>query len=155
MGCAAQLSNLKSQICFFWCPYSGMASKNLDYRFSDLISTIDTYIRLSDFQPFRPNWLKYMHPFQTCPHQAITLYIGLKDKCAVPEKNPYPPHGRSSEIPRERGVLEAKILVAKYEAKLEFPGGRVRKQNIKPSVEAVWIFSGTAQYYNKLFKGND
>ena len=39
-------------------------------------------------------------------------------------KNPYPPNGRSSEIPRERGVLKVKILEAKYEAKLEFPGGR-------------------------------
>ena len=38
-------------------------------------------------------------------------------------KNPYPSHGRSSEIPRERGVLKVKILEAKYEAKLEFPGG--------------------------------
>ena len=38
-------------------------------------------------------------------------------------KNPYPPHGRSLEIPRGRGVLKAKILEAKYEAKLEFPGG--------------------------------
>ena len=38
-------------------------------------------------------------------------------------KNPYPPHGRSSEIPRGRGVLKVKILEAKYEAKLEFPGG--------------------------------
>ena len=39
--------------------------------------------------------------------------------CAVPEKNPYPPHGRSLEIPRG----EVKILEAKYEAKLEFPRG--------------------------------
>ena len=38
-------------------------------------------------------------------------------------KNPYPPHGRSLEITRGRGVLKAKILEAKYEAKLEFPGG--------------------------------
>ena len=38
-------------------------------------------------------------------------------------KNPYPSHGRSSEIPRGRGVLKVKILKAKYEAKLEFPGG--------------------------------
>ena len=38
-------------------------------------------------------------------------------------KNPYPPHGRSSEIPRGRGVLEVKILEAEYEAKLELPGG--------------------------------
>ena len=35
-------------------------------------------------------------------------------------KNPYPPHGRSLEIPRGKGV---KILEAKYEAKLDFPGG--------------------------------
>ena len=34
-------------------------------------------------------------------------------------KNPYPPHGRSLEIPWGRGVLKAKILEAKYEAKLE------------------------------------
>ena len=39
-------------------------------------------------------------------------------------KNPYPPHGKSLEIPRGRGVLKVKILEAKYEAKLEFPGGR-------------------------------
>ena len=48
-------------------------------------------------------------------------------------KNPYPLHGRSSEIPRGRGVLKVKILEAKYEAKLEFPGGR-GMQNKKPSV---------------------
>ena len=38
-------------------------------------------------------------------------------------KNPYPPHGRSSEIPGGRGFLKVKILEAKYEAKLEFPEG--------------------------------
>ena len=38
-------------------------------------------------------------------------------------KNPYPPHGRSLEIPRSRGFLKGKILERKYEAKLEFPGG--------------------------------
>ena len=38
-------------------------------------------------------------------------------------KNPYPPHGRSLEIPRGRGILKVKILEAKYEAKLEFTGG--------------------------------
>ena len=38
-------------------------------------------------------------------------------------KNPYPPHGRSLEIPIGRGVLKVKILEAKYEAKLEFPRG--------------------------------
>ena len=38
-------------------------------------------------------------------------------------KNPYPPQARSLEILRGRGILEAKILEAKYEAKLEFHGG--------------------------------
>ena len=67
------------------------------------------------------------------------------NKFAVPEKNPYPPHGRSLEIPRGRGVLKVKILEAKYEAKLNFLGGG-RVQNKIPSVGGVWIFSGTAQY---------
>ena len=31
-------------------------------------------------------------------------------------ENPYPPHGRSLEIPRGRGVLKVKILEDKYEA---------------------------------------
>ena len=58
-------------------------------------------------------------------------------------KNPYPPHGRSLEIPMGRGVLEVKLLEAKYEAKLEFPrGGRV--QNKKTSLGGVSIFSGIA-----------
>jgi len=35
-------------------------------------------------------------------------------------KNPYPPHGISSEIPGGRGVSKAKILEAKYDNKLEF-----------------------------------
>ena len=34
-------------------------------------------------------------------------------------KNPYPRHGRSSEILKEREVFKGK-----FEAKLEFPGGR-------------------------------
>ena len=38
-------------------------------------------------------------------------------------KYPYPPHGRSMEIPRGWGVLKAKILKGKYEALLEFPEG--------------------------------
>ena len=38
-------------------------------------------------------------------------------------KNPYSPHRRSSEIPRERGVLKANISKAKYKTKLEFPEG--------------------------------
>ena len=39
------------------------------------------------------------------------------------KENPYPPHGRSSEIPRGKGVLKVKILEAKYGAKLSFPEG--------------------------------
>ena len=38
-----------------------------------------------------------------------------------------------------RGILKAKILVAKYESKLEFPG------QMGISEGRVWIFSGTAQ----------
>ena len=39
-------------------------------------------------------------------------------------KNPYPPHGRSLEIPRGRGgVSKAKFLEEMYESKLVFPGG--------------------------------
>ena len=51
---------------------------------------------------------------------------------------------KSIPTPRGKGVLEAKILEAKYEGKLEFPGGR-GVQNKKISMEGVWIFSGTAQ----------
>ena len=58
--------------------------------------------------------------------------------------NPYPPHGKSSEIPRGRGLLKAKILEAKYGAKMEFPGGTGEGGGIH--VGGVWIFSGTAQY---------
>ena len=40
-------------------------------------------------------------------------------------KNPYPPHGRSLEIPKGCGGLyKAKFLEAIYKDKLEFPGGR-------------------------------
>ena len=49
------------------------------------------------------------------------------------------------EFPIGRVVLKVKILEAKYEAKLEFPGG-TGVQNKKPSVLGVWIiiYSGTA-----------
>ena len=67
-------------------------------------------------------------------------------------KNQYPPHGRSSEIPRGRGgggwVLKVKILEAKYKAKLEFPrvgweGGAKKKKKKKTfRGGGVWIFSG-------------
>ena len=38
-------------------------------------------------------------------------------------KNPDPPYGSSLEISKGKGVLTVQILEAKYEAKLEFPGG--------------------------------
>ena len=46
------------------------------------------------------------------------------DNLCSSSKNPYPPHGRSLEIPRRRGVLRAKFLEAMYEYKPEFPGER-------------------------------
>ena len=45
------------------------------------------------------------------------------------------------EIPRGRGVLKVRILEAKYEAKLEFPG---RREGAK-QVGRVRLFSGTVQ----------
>ena len=61
-------------------------------------------------------------------------------------KNPYPPHRRSSEIPRGREVLKVKILEAKYSCiKLNWNflgGGGCKKKNFP---WGVWIFSVTAQ----------
>ena len=69
------------------------------------------------------------------------LHVQLQS--AVPEKI-HPHSMEDHQIPKGRGVLEVKILEAKYEAKLEFPGGRgVQKK--KPLVGEVWIFSGSAQ----------
>ena len=65
--------------------------------------------------------------------------------CVVQEKNRYPPHGRSLEIPRGKGLSKGKILEAKYEAKLKSLGGGGGKTE-KPSVEGVQIFSGTTHY---------
>ena len=56
---------------------------------------------------------------QTFVNQQQYLSSCVNSYCVVPEKNPYPPHGRSLEMPRGKGVLKAKILEAKYEAKLE------------------------------------
>ena len=71
--------------------------------------------------------------------------------CAVPEKNPYPSHGRSSEIPRGRGVLEAKILEAKYEAKLKFPGGGGGEEaKQKPSGGGGGAFTTATSLYVKM-----
>ena len=46
-------------------------------------------------------------------------------------KYPYPPHGRSMEIPRACGVLKAKILKEMYGVKMEFPGRGVGDLNQK------------------------
>ena len=56
----------------------------------------------------------------------------------------YPPNGRSMENPMGRGVLKVTILEAKYEAKLEFPGGGGAKRKSFHGGGGVWIFSGTA-----------
>ena len=65
----------------------------------------------------------------------------------------YPMEGVEKFVGRRGGGggregLKAKILEAKYEVKLEFPGGR-GVQNKIPFVGVgggVWIFFGTAQY---------
>ena len=56
-------------------------------------------------------------------------------QCTVPEEIcTHPMEGHRKLL--VGGGLKAKILEGKYEAKLEFPGGREG---------GVWIFSGTAQ----------
>ena len=54
--------------------------------------------------------------------------------------NRYPPHGRSLEIPRGKGVIKAKILEAKYEAKLKSLEGGGGDKTEKISVGGVKIF---------------
>ena len=56
-------------------------------------------------------------------------------------KNRYPPHGRSLEIPRWKGVLKAKILQAKYEAKLD------------PCKNGTGILAGSCQDPGKIPAG--
>ena len=57
------------------------------------------------------------------------------------------PDGRLSEIPRGRGVLQAKILEAKYEAKLEFPGRQEVQIKTLPWGRVYIDISGNAQFY--------
>ena len=65
------------------------------------------------------NILNRQHKTSSLMHALRAFYTLCRSR-----KNPYPPHGRSLEIPRGRGgVLEAKFLEAMYENKLEFPGG--------------------------------
>ena len=58
-------------------------------------------------------------------------------------KNRCPPHGRSLEIPRGRGVLKAKLLEANYEAKSESLEGGAKQKTFCGGVK---IFSGTTHY---------
>ena len=67
-------------------------------------------------------------------------------------KNPYPPQGRSSEIPRGRGVLKVKILEAKYEGKLEFPGGMAgtkQKTFHGRSMDIFWNCTLKGKFYRR------
>ena len=66
----------------------------------------------------------------------------MRNMCSS-RKNPYPPHGRSLEIPRGRGVLKAQILEAKYEAKLEYLGQRGCKTKIfrGGSMDIFWNYT--------------
>ena len=65
--------------------------------------------------------------------ETVLQLCMYKRQCAVPAKiHTGLPQGRLLEIPRERGVLKAKILEAKYEANLEFPGGMGVKNKQPP-----------------------
>ena len=55
-------------------------------------------------------------------------------------KNPYPPHVRSLEITKGRGVLKVKIVEVKHEDKLEFPGDRGCKMKNLPLGEYGYCF---------------
>ena len=72
----------------------------------------------------------------------------LNKYCAVTEKiHTHTKKGHQKFL--GGGVLKAKILEAKYEAKLGFPGGGGGGwgvQNKKPSVGAIWIFFGPAHW---------
>ena len=73
---------------------------------------------------------------------CLTLYF-----CVVTCSNPYLPHGRSVEIPRERGVVKAKVLKENIGATLEFLEGWGGVQTKKPSLGGGGgIFSQTTQY---------
>ena len=75
-----------------------------------------------------------------------------KVQLCISRKNPYPPHGRSLEIPRGRGGLKAKFLEAMYENELEFPGGRgdaKQKTFREGSMDIFW--NCTFKWYMTLF----
>ena len=72
---------------------------------------------------------------QTLKIRQVVIVDNSFSNVQLAEKNPYPPHGRSSVIPKGRGVLRAKILEGKYEAKMKGRrgggGGGERVQNKK------------------------
>ena len=55
-------------------------------------------------------------------HVKIATSKVEKIRCGHRKYPVYSPNGRSLEIPRGRGVLKAKLLEEKCEAKLDFPG---------------------------------
>ena len=73
---------------------------------------------------------------------------GIVTHCVVPDNIHAHPMEGHWKILRGRGVRTAKICRAKYEALSEIPGGEVGFKLKKPSVEEVWIFSGTTHYKN-------
>ena len=69
-------------------------------------------------------------------------------------RNPYPPYGRSLELPWGRGVLQVKILEAKNKAKMEFGGGgRGCKTKFLFSMWGVWINFLDLHNYRIFSKG--
>ena len=75
---------------------------------------------------------------------TFVLYINMQ--CVIPENIHAPPMEGHWKFLGGGGVLKAKLLEEKYEAKLEFPGGE-EVQNKKPSIRGTWIFSGTTQWF--------
>ena len=67
-------------------------------------------------------------------------------------RNPYPPYGRSLELPWGRGVLQVKILEAKYKAKWNW-GGRGCKTKFLFSIWRIWINFLDLDNYRIFSKG--
>jgi len=66
--------------------------------------------------------------------------------CTVDILIPYPPHGRSMEIPRGRGFQKPNVLKESMALKWKGKEGGFKGWGVqakKPSVGGVWIFSGT------------
>ena len=93
------------------------------------------------------------------PHRQLTQLFMVKIvfsamKMCSSRKKPYPPHGRTLEIPRGRGgVLKAKFLEAIYENKLEFLGGKggAKQKNL---LGKYGYFLGLHNYFENRFLSN-